>query len=420
MAARRSMSPNMRPTTSAARRPAGSSRRPRSGCSLRLLVILATRTGVGEDGVRRLGLAHPVPGLGRPAGHLGLDARQARRKPGTSPSCARKARSPRRRCARPSATAKNLKQVLIAFFGIMCAQGAVWYFTFFYIQVFLEKSLGRAGRDQGPAADRDDRRQRAALRLFRLAQRPHRPQAGDARRHAAGAGRSISPASHWIAAGRQPGAGRGAAARRRSIVETDPATCSVQFDPVGTAKFVSACDIAKSALVAKRHLLHDARLGRRADPRSSSAPSRSPIAGGEGLAGADLKALKADDRRRDRRRAGRRRLSQARRPGAGEHAAADRRPAAVRRRRDRALRAAGGGAGRDVPDPHPLHGDVAALPCRHRLGRRLPAGHQLRPRRDHRQYLCRPVVPGRLHRACRWSSRCCSSRKRAASRSRNV
>ena len=32
--------------------------------------------------------------------------------------------------------------MLIAFFGIMCAQGAVWYFTFFYLQVFLEKSLG--------------------------------------------------------------------------------------------------------------------------------------------------------------------------------------------------------------------------------------------------------------------------------------
>ena len=37
---------------------------------------------------------------------------------------------------------KNLKRVLIAFFGIMCAQGAVWYFTFFYMQVFLERSLG--------------------------------------------------------------------------------------------------------------------------------------------------------------------------------------------------------------------------------------------------------------------------------------
>ncbi len=40
----------------------------------------------------------------------------------------------------------QLKRVLIAFFGIMCAQGAVWYFTFFYLQVFLEKSLGLPGQ----------------------------------------------------------------------------------------------------------------------------------------------------------------------------------------------------------------------------------------------------------------------------------
>ena len=36
----------------------------------------------------------------------------------------------------------NLKRVLIAFFGIMCAQGAVWYLSFFYVQVFLTRSLG--------------------------------------------------------------------------------------------------------------------------------------------------------------------------------------------------------------------------------------------------------------------------------------
>src|ERR1700760_4650571 len=39
-------------------------------------------------------------------------------------------------------TKKNLKRVFIAFFGIMCAQGAVWYFTFFYLQVFLQNLVG--------------------------------------------------------------------------------------------------------------------------------------------------------------------------------------------------------------------------------------------------------------------------------------
>ena len=163
---------------------------------------------------------------------------------------------------------EHLKRVLIAFFGIMCAQGAVWYFTFFYMQVFLERSLGLPSRDQGPAADRDDRRQRAALRLFRLAQRPHRPQAGDGRRDAARAGavfprlRTGSPAPptrRWS---------------RRSdstpvFVETDPATCSVQFDPVGTAKFVSACDIAKSDRSSPRGISFQTRPSTRRRDRAS-------------------------------------------------------------------------------------------------------------------------------------------------------
>src|SRR5690349_926381 len=42
-------------------------------------------------------------------------------------------------------TRDSLRRVAIAFFGIMCAQGAVWYFAFFYMQVFLEKSLGVPG-----------------------------------------------------------------------------------------------------------------------------------------------------------------------------------------------------------------------------------------------------------------------------------
>ncbi len=58
------------------------------------------------------------------------------------------------------------------------------------------------------------------------------------------------PASHWIAAAANPRLVE-AQASTPIFVETDPATCSVQFDPVGTARFVSACDIAKGALVTK-------------------------------------------------------------------------------------------------------------------------------------------------------------------------
>ena len=43
------------------------------GLFLSLLVILVMRTLHGRGGLRRLGLAHSVPALDRPARHLGLD-----------------------------------------------------------------------------------------------------------------------------------------------------------------------------------------------------------------------------------------------------------------------------------------------------------------------------------------------------------
>ena len=185
---------------------------------------------------------------------------------------------------------KSLRSVLIAFFGIMCAQGAVWYFTFFYMQVFLEKSLGVSAETKdlllivmtvvsaplyvyfGALSDRIGRKpvmiggRRLALLLY-------------------------CPASHWIANAANP---QLVEAQRSTpiFVETDPATCSVQFDPVGTAKFVSACDIAKSTLVTKGISFLTRASG---DGRTFVVvgTERVPIPGGEGLTSADLKTQKA-------------------------------------------------------------------------------------------------------------------------------
>src|SRR5439155_18483235 len=99
------------------------------------------------------------------------------------------------------------------------------------------------------------------------------------------------PASHWIAGAANPAL---VAAQESTpiFVDTNPATCSVQFDPVGTAKFVSACDIAKSTLVTKGISFLTRRSG---DGRTYVivGTERVPIAGGEGLPGRALKALKA-------------------------------------------------------------------------------------------------------------------------------
>ena len=91
-----------------------------------------------------MGLAHPVPRFGRAAGiSVWIRSKLAESPP--SPSSRKKARSATPRCAKRSGAGDNLKHVLIAFFGIMCAQGAVWYFAFFYVQVFLTRSLGVPG-----------------------------------------------------------------------------------------------------------------------------------------------------------------------------------------------------------------------------------------------------------------------------------
>jgi hypothetical protein len=99
------------------------------------------------------------------------------------------------------------------------------------------------------------------------------------------------PASHWIAGAANP---RLVEAQQNTpiFVDTNPATCSVQFDPVGTAKFVSACDIAKSTLVTK-----GISFTTRQSPEGSTSvvvgTERVPVQGGEELSGPDLKALKA-------------------------------------------------------------------------------------------------------------------------------
>ena len=184
----------------------------------------------------------------------------------------------------------SLRRVAIAFFGIMCAQGAVWYFSFFYMQVFLEKSLGLPGTTKD-----------MLLIIMTLVSAPLYVFFGwlsdrVGRKPVMLAGMLLAlalyfPGSHLIAQAANPDR---VAAREAMpiIVETDPATCSAQFDPTGTAKFVTACDIAKSALITrgvsyKTHTSADGQTSVHAGPHAVS------IASGEGLPGPELKALKS-------------------------------------------------------------------------------------------------------------------------------
>jgi predicted MFS family arabinose efflux permease len=254
-----------------------------------LLVIVATRTSIGEDAFAVWGWR--VPFLVS-AVLLAISV-WMRAKLAESPEFAR-LRDEGEITKAPLREAfgqwRSLRQVLIAFFGIMCAQGAVWYFTFFYMQVFLEKSLGL------PSQTKD-----LLLIVMTVVSAPLYVYFGWlsdrlGRKPVMVGGMLLAlllyfPGSHWIASAANPAL---VAAQQSTpiFIETNPATCSVQFDPVGTAKFVSACDIAKSTLVTK---------GINFTTRGTSGGStfvvvgteRVPIQSGESLPGPALKALKA-------------------------------------------------------------------------------------------------------------------------------
>lgn len=141
---------------------------------------------------------------------------------------------------------KNLKVVLIALVAVMFAQGAVWYTAFFYTQTFLDKFLKVAPETInlvmmiatlasavlyvvfGWLSDRIGRK---PVLLFGMVLMTA----------------AYFPGFHMLAKAANPALAE-AEARMPVTVIADPADCSLQFDPVGKASFVSSCDIAKSVL----------------------------------------------------------------------------------------------------------------------------------------------------------------------------
>jgi len=141
---------------------------------------------------------------------------------------------------------KNLKLVLLALAAIMSAQGAVWYTAFFYVQTFLDKFLKVAPETinwlmmVATAVSAifyvvfgwlSDRVGRKPVMLFGMTLMLV----------------AYFPGFHMLTQTANPALAE-AQARTPVVVVADPAECSLQFDPVGKASFVSSCDIAKSVL----------------------------------------------------------------------------------------------------------------------------------------------------------------------------
>lgn len=140
----------------------------------------------------------------------------------------------------------NLRLVLIALVAVMFAQGAVWYTTFFYAQTFMERFLKVSPETINllmlsiTAASAvlyvvfgwlSDRIGRKTVMLFGMVLMLA----------------AYFPGFHLLSQTLNPALSE-AEEKTPVVVIADPADCSLQFDPVGKARFLSSCDIAKSTL----------------------------------------------------------------------------------------------------------------------------------------------------------------------------
>ncbi len=140
----------------------------------------------------------------------------------------------------------SLKWVLIALGSMMVAQGAIWYAAFFYAQTFIEKIVKVAPETVnavmiavvvcsaplyvffGWLSDKVGRKVVMVCGMVLTTA-------------------ALYPGFHWIVQAGNPALAQ-AAITSPVVVIADPATCSLQFDPVGKAQFKTSCDIAKSVL----------------------------------------------------------------------------------------------------------------------------------------------------------------------------
>jgi predicted MFS family arabinose efflux permease len=140
----------------------------------------------------------------------------------------------------------NLKLMLVALFGLLTGQGVIWYTAQFYTQFFLERVL----KVDPPVVNiiimvvvlaslplymifawLSDRIGRKPVMLFGLAL----------------ATVGFIPGFQMLTAAVNPALAT-ASAKSPVIVAAAPDNCSLQFDLIGKAKFLTSCDIAKSAL----------------------------------------------------------------------------------------------------------------------------------------------------------------------------
>ena len=138
---------------------------------------------------------------------------------------------------------RNLKGMLIALFGFMTAQGVIWYTSFFYTQVFLDKMVKLDPAQMNllimgmtlvssflyiTFASLSDRIGRKPVMIFGMLL----------------ASLFFYPGFQMLLHFGNPALEQ-ATKRAPIVVMADPAQCTFQFDLTNTAQFTSPCDLAK-------------------------------------------------------------------------------------------------------------------------------------------------------------------------------
>jgi len=215
------------------------------GLFLSLLVILGTRTAIGEDAFAAWGWRIPF----LVSVFLLAISVWIRMSMNESPAFARmkaEGKTSKAPLSESFGQWKNLKVVILALLGLTMGQAVVWYTGQFYSLFFLTGAL----KVDGPTAN-------ILIAVSLMIGTPFFVIFGIlsdkiGRKPIIMAGCLIAAATYFpifkaITQAANPELAA-AQAKNRVVVVADPKECSFQFNPTGTAKFTSSCDIVKQVL----------------------------------------------------------------------------------------------------------------------------------------------------------------------------